>query len=86
MGHDGARKGHDRRRARAARGAPGREGLGCSRRALPLVGISAGEESFAALSVSLGEVRDHGRARLQALAETCGFAGRRRRWKFWRSA
>lgn len=42
----------------------------------PLVGISAGEESFAALSVSLGEVRDHGRARLQALAETCGFAGR----------
>ena len=41
----------------------------------PLVGISAGEESFAALSVSLGEVRDHGRARLQALAETCGFAG-----------
>lgn len=31
-------KGHDRRRARAARGAPGREGLGCSRRALPSCG------------------------------------------------
>lgn len=38
VGHDGARKGHDRRRARAARGAPGREGLGCSRRALPSCG------------------------------------------------
>ena len=38
VGHDGARKGHDRRRASATRGAPGREGLGCSRRALPSCG------------------------------------------------